>query len=264
MKKIYILLLLFLATGLNCYAQVDRTATKQERIDAAKAFIEKGAELNQYSVKDFLQASGYVFYPEEYSKDLQKRADKGDLKAMRDVIYHKTLTCNFHNSEETQKVLDLTYKFATFLQKNSTMMETEENRTILISLVVIEYRFIEEVMEYEDMVNHWATQFKLAPGNVPHSNCYARSLINSYFKSNSHVDNYNVGNRLLLRNVKENDDIISAILMIKMFKYQAHKNNSGSWDSVINGYKKILSELTDGQITDVPFDESSLSNKTIF
>ena len=52
--------------------------------------------------------------------------------------------------------------------------------------------------------------------------------------------------------------------MIKMLKYQAYKNNSESWNSTMNGYKKILSELSDGQISDVPFNESSLSSSKVF
>ncbi len=267
MKKIYILLLLLVAVGVKCFAQADRPATKQQRIDAAKAFIEKGAELNQYSVKDFLQASGYVFYPEEYNKDLQKRAEKGDLKAMRDVTYYKALRCEIYNQQELQKTISSIHKFFLFLSESpSATINTDENKTIISTMSVIYYTLLEEAMGYEDMANTWANLFRVEQGNVPVSNCYARALINSFFKDNNYKngDYLTVANRLLLRNVKENDDIISAILMIKMFKYQAHKNNSGSWDSVINGYKKILSELTDGQITDVPFDESSLSNKTIF
>lgn len=267
MKYIYILLLLFLATGLNCYAQADRPATKQQRIDAAKAFIEKGATLSPYSVKDFLQASGYIFYPETYSKDLQKRADKGDLKAMRDVTYYKALTCEVYNQNELQKAILSIHKFFQDITKiPAAVVDTKENKPIISSMSVIYYTLLEEAMGYDDIVNTWATLFNVEPGNVPVSNSYARAMINAYFKSNSYKigDYFTIGNRLLLRNIKENEDIIGTILMIKMLKYQAHKNNAESWNSAINGYKKILYELSDGQITDVTFDESCLSSERIF
>ena len=258
MKKIYILLLLLVAAGVKCYAQSDRPASKQQRIDAAKEFINKGAELSQYTIKDFLQASGYVFYPEQYSKDLQKRADKGDLKAIRDVMYHKVLTCSFYNEKETQKAFDYMRKYTVFISQHSDLYpDTEETRNIMATLMVIEYKLLEEIVGYDDMVNNWASLFKVNPGNVPQSNCYARALINAFFKSNNpnKGDFLTIGNRLLLRNTKENEDIISTILMIKLYKYQATKSNPDSWNSTINSYKKILSELTDGQITDVPLAE---------
>ncbi len=267
MKKIYIFLLLFLVAGLNCHAQADRPATKQQRIDAAKAFIEKGAVLSPYTVKDFLQASGYVFYPENYSKDLQKRADKGDMKAMRDVTYYKALTCEVYNQNELQKaILSINKFFQSISESPATTVDTEENKPIISSMSVIYYTLLEEAMGYDDIVNTWATLFNVEPGNVPVSNSYARAMINAYFKSNSYKigDYFTIGNRLLLRNIKENEDIISTILMIKMLKYQAYKNNSESWNSTMNGYKKILSELSDGQISDVPFNESSLSSSKVF
>lgn len=267
MKKIYILLLLLVAVGVKCFAQADRPATKQQRIDAAKAFIEKGAELNQYSVKDFLQASGYVFYPETYSRDLQKRANKGDLKAMRDVTYYKALTCGVYNQQELQKTISSIHKFFLLISEiPATTVNTEENKLIITTMSVIYYTLLEEAMDYEDIVNTWATLFRVEQGNVPVSNCYARALINGFFKSNSHSkgDYFTTGNRLLLRNTKENEDLISTILMIKLLKYQAQKNNSESWNSTINGYKKILSELTDGQLTDVPFIESKSNGRFIF
>lgn len=270
MKKIYIFLLLSLLAGLNCYAQADRQASKQQRIDAAKAFIEKGAELSPYSVKDFLQASGYVFFPETYSKDLQKRADKGDLKAMRDVIYHITLTCDQLNKKECQKVYNLILQYQEYRSTNqSNYGHSEDEDFCITTLNVIEFVFAEQGLyglDYNSAIEAWQSLYTSAPGNVPISNCYARALINSFFKSNSYKngDYFTIGNRLLLRNEKEHEDIMSVILMIKMYQYQAHKSDPESWQSAINGYRKVLSEFTDGQITDVPFDESSTSSKFIF
>ena len=254
MKKIYILLLLFLATGLNCYAQVDRTATKQERIDAAKKFAQYNSGVNRFNVLAFLKATGLVCTPETYSKNLKKRADKGDAQAMRDVVYDKSVTCNLSKEKELSKTRELIAVYEHQAWISYEVESTYGNQRALMSLAFISNIFRENYLNWSYMVNQWKTpQWHESNADILESatwRCgYARALILADIEDGS--GDVDEGIDILERNVMEDEDIISAIMLIKTLKYLTNELNI-DYSEKIYLVTTMLSIISDGQITDIP------------
>lgn len=254
MKKVYILSFFLVVAGLSCYAQVDRPATKQERIDAAKKFVQYNSGVNRFNVLDFIKATGLICTPESYSKNLKKRADNGDAQAMRDVVHDISITCNLSKEKELHKAQEL---FADYEHQAWITYEVEStygNQRALMSLAFISNIFRENYLSWSFLVNLWETpQWHESNEDILESttwSCgYARALILADIEDGS--GDVDEGMDILERNVMEDEDIISAIMLIKTLKYLTNDYDI-DYSEKINLLTTMLSIISDGQITDIP------------